>query len=141
MSAPGVIRGLGPGGRPGLVDYRLARRNLIDGFRKGRVARNDVCDAHPELIRAATNIGDPIDGEPCPICEEVDLVHVRYVFGPRLPKHGRCVADQAEMAKLAARAGDVTCYVVEVCRSCHWNHLARSHELTSVASKPTRRRR
>ena len=45
----------------GQVDYRLARNAVVSEFRKGRLSRLDVCDAHPELLRAATNVrrGDP----------------------------------------------------------------------------------
>ena len=37
---------------PGEVDYRLARQHLISEYRKGRLAQHEVCDAHPELVRA-----------------------------------------------------------------------------------------
>ena len=36
-------------------------------FRRGTLPRLDVCDAHPELIRAAQFIGTDIDDE-CPVC-------------------------------------------------------------------------
>lgn len=127
---PSAIRGVTPSGASALIDYRLARRNLITAFRKGRLSRVEVCDAHPELIRAAVHLGTEVD-EMCPICADDNLVLVKYVFGPRLPKHGRCVADNAELAKLAARRDDLVCYLVEVCRQCHWNHLARSFALGS----------
>lgn len=125
---PSAIQGVAPRGASGLIDYRLARRNLIDAFRRGRLSRVEVCDAHPELIRAAVHLGTEVD-EVCPICQDDKLVLVRYAFGPRLPNHGRCIADNAELAKLAATRDQLTCYLVEVCRSCHWNHLARSLEL------------
>lgn len=129
---PGLIRGVGPHGRPGLIDYRLARRNLIRQVKVGRIARHEVCDAHPELVRAATHVGDEVD-ELCPICEDDNLVLVTYVFGARLPKHGRC-ADKAELVKLSRRADELACYFVEVCRSCHWNHLARSCAIGGTGS-------
>ena len=70
--------------RSGQVDYRLARRHLINEHKRGRLGRRDVCDAHPELMRAAVEVGTPIP-EPCPICEESTLVSLTYVFGGRLP--------------------------------------------------------
>src|SRR3954468_23136669 len=74
---------------PGQVDYRLARNAVISEFRKKRLSRHEVCDAHPELIRAAKNVGAPRTEE-CPICEGPNLCTVSYVFGSRLPAHGRC---------------------------------------------------
>ena len=50
---------------------------------------------------------------------------VTYVFGSRLPAHGRCVSSRAEMAALDARADDLTAYVVEACVECRWHHLLR----------------
>jgi hypothetical protein len=124
---PAAVRGAtGPG--PGEVNYRLARRAVIAEYRKGRLARHEVCDAHPELQRAAREVGEPTT-RTCPICEEADLVHVSYVFGPRQPPSGRCVASAAELRKVVKGVGaakrDLACYVVEVCPACSWNHLAR----------------
>lgn len=112
----------------GSIDYRLARHALVSEFKKGRLAEHEVCDAHPELVRAARELGDPTSMT-CPICEETQVVLVSYVFGPRLPAHGRCVSQKGELAKLAKRKGDLTCYVVEVCPNCSWNHLARTFPL------------
>lgn len=109
----------------GQVDFRLARRAVLSELRKGRVGRSDVCDAHPELMRAARNIGASAT-EPCPVCEEQTLVHVSYVFGPGLPPSGQTVASEAELRRLSRRGRDRTCYVVEVCPECGWNHLART---------------
>lgn len=108
----------------GVVDYRLARRQVIQQFRKGRLSRLDVCDAHPELRRAAQGASQPTQ-EPCPICEEDTLALVTYAFGPRLPAGGRCITSARELAKLARGRARVACYVVEVCPACAWNHLAR----------------
>jgi hypothetical protein len=119
----GAIRGVTPGSA-GVVDYRLARQALISEFKKGRLARHEVCDAHPELVRAARELGETTTIE-CPICEDVNVVLVSYVFGPRLPAFGRCISSKAELAKLNGRGADLSCYVVEVCPGCSWNHLAR----------------
>lgn len=109
----------------GEIDYRLARQALVSEFRKGRLARHEICDAHPELRRVARQHGAP-SSQICPICETEPLVLVTFVFGPRLPAHGRCLTQRGELAKVTARPGTFGCYVVEVCTGCWWNHLARS---------------
>ncbi len=111
--------------RPGEIDYRLARQSLISQYRGGRLARNEVCDAHPELRRNASALGMPTS-RPCPICAETDLVLVTYVFGPRLPAAGRCMSKKNELAAINKRPGAFHGYVVEVCTACWWNHLVRS---------------
>jgi Family of unknown function (DUF5318) len=111
--------------RPGTVDYRLARRHLINEFQRKRLSRIDVCDAHPELLRAAEHVGHLTDHD-CPICEESKLTYVSYVFGARLPAHGRVISTAKEMATLAKAHDELACYVVEVCTCCRWNHLTRT---------------
>lgn len=106
------------------MEYRLARNAIVREFRSGRLSRNDICDAHPELLRVARSIGAPA-GEECPICDAAGLVHVTFAFGARLPAGGRCVSTASEAASLARRVSEVACYVVEVCPECAWNHLAR----------------
>lgn len=114
--------------RAGTIDYRLARRHLINEHKRGRLGRRDVCDAHPELIRAAESVGAPMP-EPCPICAEETLVSVSYVFGGRLPAFGRCITKAKELDRFAKQRGEYACYVVEVCPSCRWNHLVRMFRL------------
>jgi Family of unknown function (DUF5318) len=118
--SPGALRG---GGR-GIVDHRLARRHLINEFRRGRLRQDQVCDAHPELIRAARNVGTE-SRSTCPICQQVKLRLITYVFGTRLPAHGHCVSTAKEMAALNKRSDDLTAYVVEACIECRWHHLLR----------------
>jgi ssDNA-binding Zn-finger/Zn-ribbon topoisomerase 1 len=120
---------------PGEIDYRLARQAVLSEFRKGRIARHEVCDAHPELVRAAKECAQPTRLT-CPVCEQAKVVLVSYVFGPRLPAFGRCITSKRELQAIAKRSGTFTCYVVEVCPECAWNHLAR----TFVLSSPTRTR-
>ncbi len=109
----------------GQVDYRLARNAVVSEFHKGRLSRLDVCDAHPELLRAATNVGQPTR-EDCPICQETKVVLVSYAFGSRLPPSGKCVTSERELTRLSRGGRDLACYVVEVCPLCSWNHLART---------------
>jgi len=118
----GALRG--SDGSRGMVDHRLARRMLISQVLKGRVPRDQVCDAHPELIRAARNVGTQTSTR-CPICDECDLKLVTYVFGPRLSAQGRCVSTAKEMRQLNARREELSAYVVEACVECRWNHLLR----------------
>lgn len=129
---PGTLQGA-PSGVPGEIDYRLARQALISEFKKGRLAQHEVCDAHPELQRAARECSEATR-QRCPICEDANLVLVSYVFGPRLPSHGRCVTSRRELRELAGRRGEFACYVVEVCPDCSWNHLARSFVLSTARS-------
>jgi hypothetical protein len=119
---PEAIRGAN--GNGGVVDYRLTRQAVVQQYRKGRLSRLDVCDAHPELRRAATMASQPT-AEPCPICGESEVVLVTYAFGPRLPAGGRCITTAREMTKLSRSRATITCYVVEVCPDCAWNHLTR----------------
>lgn len=107
----------------GLVDYRLGRDLALAGLRNGRLGRTDLCDAHPELMRAARSVGRKTARD-CPVCEEAKVVHVLFVFGHRLPSGGRCVGDMEELRRLVSRVDEVSCYVVEVCPQCSWNHLA-----------------
>lgn len=133
----GAGRADGAGSLPGEVDYRLARHRLLSELRRGRLARSEVCDAHPELLRAARNIGEQTD-QRCPVCEEADVVLVSYVFGPRMPPEGRCVTTKAEMTKLRRGAAELACYVVEVCPQCSWNHLARVFVVQPIKARKAR---
>jgi hypothetical protein len=123
LSATSPLRVLGN------VDYRLARNVVVSEYRKGRLSRLDICDAHPELLRAALEAED--SQEDCPICEDVKLRLVSYVFGNKLPPSGRCVVSKRELTKLARPGKDLACYVVEVCPRCSWNHLSQAFSLTT----------
>ena len=128
-----------------VVDYRLARRALISSVRRGVVATIDVCDAHPELMRAAKNIGE----EPratCPICSHDSLRLVRYVYGDKLGRNnGRVVYPEGWLAELVREHPHFTCYTVEVCIDCAWNHLIKSFVVGSdyagAGGPPEARRR
>jgi hypothetical protein len=120
---PDVVRCAVSGVPTGVVDFRLQRNGV---FKRGRLSRLDVCDAHPELLRNAEHASQPAS-EACPICETVGgLVLVTYVFGTRMPPSGRCIMSERELAKLARGKQELAGYVVEVCRVCSWNHLLRS---------------
>lgn len=111
------------------IDYRLARRAVLRDWRRGRLTRLDVCDAHPELIRAARNVGEETAQE-CPICEKARLRLVSYVYGDALKAaNGRCITSAGELERLGRACDEFACYVVEVCTECAWNHLTRSYLL------------
>lgn len=108
-----------------MTDYALARRAVLRDFRSGVLTRLDVCDAHPELLRAAQYIGTRLDDE-CPVCGAGHLQLVSYVYGEKLKQaNGRCVANDGELARLVASHDEFACYDVEVCLDCRWNHLRR----------------
>lgn len=109
----------------GAVDYRMARMSVINQYKGGRLNRSEVCDAHPELRRAADNLART-STEICPICEDAFVVLVTYAFGSHLPKSGYVIEDRVDMNKVRRLTSSGTGYVVEVCRSCGWNHLVQS---------------
>jgi hypothetical protein len=108
------------------IDYGLAKRVVVRDVRRGSLTREAVCDAHPELLRAARHIGQE-SGQACPICEQGPLRYVSYVFGDGLKSaNGRCITDPNELERLGESFDELTCYLVEVCIDCSWNHLVRS---------------
>ncbi len=117
--------------RHGRVDYRMARRALIRDVREGLSARDDVCDAHPDLIRAGTHIGVGVDDD-CPMCSEPTLSHVTYIFptyGPKARRGQAVIRDS--LAAHMKRHGNLTVYTVEVCIQCGWHHLIEKFDLTA----------
>ncbi|MDQ3973795.1 MAG: DUF5318 domain-containing protein [Actinomycetota bacterium] len=122
----------------GFTDYRMAKRALVRQVTRGSVALEDVCDAHPELLRAARNIGTRTRRS-CPICRLADdradvprddadtLRLVTYVFGEDLKRSsGHVVWTREELDGLAAAHHSLAAYVVECCLVCGWNHLVES---------------
>jgi hypothetical protein len=125
---------------PSHVDYALAKRAALRDLRRGVVMQRDVCDAHPELIRAARNLAVPTDEE-CPVCEIPGLRHVRYAYGERLgPANGRAFVGDDELVKLNERHDEYRAYEVEVCVDCGWNFLVRSMLLGRKHAPAARRR-
>ena len=127
-------------GRPdltnlGQIEYRLARDAIVREYRRGRLSRLDVCDAQPELLRVARNLGQASETD-CPICEQTKLVHVFFGFGPRLPASGRALGSTSEVRSLARSKEDVSFYVVEVCLGCSWNHLLRMFSAATARRRP-----
>jgi len=104
------------------VDYSLARKSVLRAYHAGRVSRFDICDAHPDLIRAANYRGEQT-GDLCPICERGAVVLVSYVFSDEFSKqeNGQ-IWDRTNLAPLL-RFREARLYTVEVCPDCSWNHV------------------
>jgi hypothetical protein len=126
--------------RNGVVEYGLVRHRLVEALRKGRVRREDVCDAHPELLRAAKHLGRPTDRQ-CPICDAEATVEVTYVFGAKLPPGGTCPSTAAELSRLERREEPVVCYAVEACTGCGFHHLARKWQAGGRSARRTAKQR
>ena len=130
----------GMGVRRSVVDYGLARRATLASVLAGHTTVADVCDAHPYLLRAAKFHGEATDTA-CPICRRAKLTHVTYVYGDELGQYAGRVKQGPELAEMASEYGEFRVYVVEVCQSCGWNHLALSYVLGTVEPSAGRRRR
>ena len=109
----------------GVTDYSMARRAVLEGYRVGTVARADICDAQPELLRAAIHQGEQLRA-PCPVCESESAVRVTFAFGERLAKRNGRLIGTTEIASYLDLEG-VRCYSVEVCTACAWNHIMRAY--------------
>ena len=126
-----------------VVDYGLARRATLTSFLgSGPVTREDACDAHPYLLRAARHHGEAA-GIDCPVCRGEQLRLVHYVYGEELGAYEGRVKAPAELAEMARQHGEFRVYVVEVCLGCAWNHLVQSFVLGTGsgtdAGRPVRR--
>jgi len=124
-----------------VVDYALRRRAHLADVAAGRTSTGDACDAGAYLLQAATYHGVPTTTS-CPMCRRDEVVNVSWVYGERLgPVSGSARSDD-EIARLDDAAGEFTVHVVEVCRTCRWNHLVQSYVLgADDASGSGRRRR
>jgi hypothetical protein len=136
-----------------VVDYGLARRAALTALRGGGpTTREDVCDAHPYLVRAARHHGRPT-GRECPVCRRLPLTEVSYVYGDELGGFSGRVKTGPELAEMARQHAEFRVYVVEVCAGgratspgdlghggCGWNHLVQSYVLgDGVRREPSRR--
>jgi hypothetical protein len=110
----------------GVIDYTLAKRVLLRDARLGVLGLTDLCDAHPELMRAAKYVGEPTQTD-CPVCGREKLVLLAYVYGDRLRADNGRVWSIETGKRIAATDPSACCYVVVVCRSCRWNHLRESY--------------
>lgn len=114
-----------------VVDYALQRRSLLAQVYSGRTGVAEVCDAGPYLLRAAKFHGRPSEVT-CPICRKEQLTLVSWVFGDSLGPAAGSARTAEELARLAGAREEFAVHVVEVCRTCSWNHLVQSYVLGSA---------
>ena len=123
-----------------VVDYALQKRATLTALFSGITFGEDVCDAHPYLLRAAKYHGEETDKK-CPVCRKVRLTHVTYVYGDELGQYAGRVRQSRELPTMAQQYGEFRVYVVEVCQGCAWNHLSTSYVLgTGKPPEPRKRR-
>lgn len=108
-----------------VIDYALARKATLADLARGRLSTADACDAHPDLLRAARYHGEATETA-CPVCRKDRLTRVTYAYGDELQHASGRARSSRSLDALAARYERVRIYVVEVCRSCGWNHLCVS---------------
>ena len=124
-----------------VVDYALRKRATLEALYAGRVFDGaDICDADPYLIRAARFHGT-VTGDLCPVCRLASgreaLTHVTYIHGDQLGHLSGSAVDPHRLGELAPQYGEFRVHVVEVCTTCHWNHLVTSYVLgDGVPRKP-----
>jgi hypothetical protein len=108
------------------IDYTLKKKSLLREYFCGRRSQWEICDAHPEITRIARNVGEP-SGVKCPVCRREYLKTLNFVYGDELgDDNGRVFPTRAVFNGLREKYASFTCYVVEVCTGCNWNHLVRS---------------
>jgi Family of unknown function (DUF5318) len=115
----------------GSIDYTLAKRALLRELRTGLLSRLEVCDAHPELLRAARYVGEPAS-HACPVCAKGNLRLLAYVYADDLKLDNGRVWDLKKALAITASHRGGTCYVVEVCPDCSWNHLSQAFTARSA---------
>ena len=123
-----------------VVDYALRRRSLLAEVYSGRTGVTEVCDANPYLLRAAKFHGKP-SSVMCPICRKEQLTLVSWVFGDHLGPVSGSARTAEELVLLATRFDEFSVHVVEVCRTCSWNHLVKSYVLGAPRPPKAKRTR
>ena len=139
-----------------VVDYGLARRAVLTALRGGGpTSREDVCDAHPYLVRAARHHGEPT-GRECPVCGRRPLTEVSYVYGDELGGYSgrvrtaRGARGDGARARgvpgvrrrgLRRRPGDRAAVTSVTGGGCGWNHLVQSYVLGDGVRRASSRRR
>ena len=117
----------------------MQRRALLADVHSGRVGVAEVCDASPYLLRAARFHGEATD-QTCPVCRKECLTQVSWIFGDAL-RHAAGSARRPEEIELLANSHEeFSVYVVEVCRTCSWNHLVLSYVMGTDAPDSSGRR-
>lgn len=125
-----------------VIDYSLQRRaKLSTLFNGGATHMDDVCDADRYTLLAAKHHGEPA-GRACPVCRKHELVLLSYVFGDELGQYSGRIKSRKDIEQMAHEHGEIRIYVLEVCKSCSWNHLVESYVVgDGVPRRPPRRQR
>jgi hypothetical protein len=125
-----------------VIDYTLQRRaKLSTLFNGGATTMDDVCDADPYTMLAAKHHGEPVEA-PCPVCRKREMSHLNYVFGDELGQYSGRIKSRKDIEQMAHQHGEIRIYVLEVCKSCSWNHLVESYVVgDGVPRKAPRRQR
>ena len=109
-----------------VVDYALQRRAALAEVARGRLFREEICDADPNLKRTSRWHGITTSRF-CPVCEIEKLREISYVFSKELgPFSGRIKKPQ-EITQMSLNFGQIRVFVVEICELCGWNHLHSSY--------------
>ncbi|HMT48557.1 DUF5318 family protein [Dietzia sp. UBA5065] len=123
-----------------MVDFALRRRGVLADLREGALSLREVCDADVYLLRAAGFHG-VVTETVCPVCRKENLTAVSWVFGDDLGTASGSARSRDEIQQLALTHDAFTVHVVEVCRSCSWNHLVESYEVGLARGEGRRVRR
>lgn len=123
-----------------MVDFTLRRRGVLTALREGTLGLGEVCDADVYLLRAAGFHG-AVTETLCPVCRKENLAEVSWVFGDDLGAASGSARGADEIEQLALTHDAFTVHVVEVCRSCSWNHLVESYDVGLVPGEGRRARR
>ena len=123
-----------------MVDFALRRRGVLADLREGALSLREVCDADVYLLRAAGFHG-VVTETVCPVCRKENLTAVSWVFGDDLGTASGTARSRDEIQQLALTHDAFTVHVVEVCRSCSWNHLVESYEVGLARGEGRRVRR
>ena len=108
------------------VEYRLVRNAVVREVERGRTQKIDVCDAHPELLRAARNVGKPDQGD-LPHLHRDRPGHGDLRLRGQAPGRGPVPGHGGRTQPAVPAPEPVLCFEVEVCPECAWHHLMRKY--------------
>ncbi len=123
-----------------VVDYALARRSVLAEVSAGRPTSSRCVTPIRTYSEPRSSTAGGSDVVCPPICRKEQLTLVSWVFGDKLGQVSGSARTSDELARLAETAEEFTVHVVEVCRTCSWNHLVQSYVLGAVPAPPRPRR-
>jgi len=122
-----------------VIDHSLQRRAALASLVVTATGASDHLDPHPHLLRAAKNHGEVVQ-DSCPWCKDKkSMRHLRFVYGAELGPFAGRIKNASELNEMAYEHGSFRVYLVEVCKSCGWNHLLRSYVLGDGVPRPALR--